>query len=94
MVYAQPRICPGEWDAQTSLGFWERGGSPNPGKTTGPSDSQQKNRTCRKLDFDVTADHMVKLNESEKRAKYQDIARVLETWGDFCHSNSSEKLLN
>ena len=22
MVYAQPRICPGKWDAQTRLGFW------------------------------------------------------------------------
>ena len=29
MVYAQPRICPGEWDAQTPLGFWDTNGSPN-----------------------------------------------------------------
>ena len=29
MIYAQPRICPGKWDAQTSLGFWNTNGSPN-----------------------------------------------------------------
>ena len=23
MVYAQPRICPREWAAQTPLGFWD-----------------------------------------------------------------------
>ena len=33
--YAQPRISPGEWDAQTSLGFWDTNRSPN-------LDSQQK----------------------------------------------------
>ena len=42
MVYAQPRICPGEWDAQTSQGFWDINGSPNLGPTTRPSDCQQK----------------------------------------------------
>ena len=25
MIYAQPRICPGEWDTQASLGFWNNG---------------------------------------------------------------------
>ena len=42
MVYAQPRICPGEWDAQTPLGFSDTKGSPNLGQMTRPCDSQQK----------------------------------------------------
>ena len=24
MVYVQPRICPGEWNTQTHLGYWEK----------------------------------------------------------------------
>ena len=27
MVYAQPSTCPGEWDAQTFLEFWDINGS-------------------------------------------------------------------
>ena len=23
MVYTQPNICPGKWDSQTPLGFWD-----------------------------------------------------------------------
>ena len=34
MLYAQPRNYPGEWDAQTPLGFWYTDGSPNLGQTT------------------------------------------------------------
>ena len=30
MVYAQTRICPRNWDAQNSLGFWDTDRSPNP----------------------------------------------------------------
>ena len=29
-VYAQPRICPGEWGTKTPLGFWDSNGSLNP----------------------------------------------------------------
>ena len=29
MVYAQPRICPREREAQTSQWFWDTNGSPN-----------------------------------------------------------------
>ena len=36
MVYAQPRICPGEWDTQSPLGFWDTNGSPNLDQTTRP----------------------------------------------------------
>ena len=44
MVYAQPRIRPGEWDAQHSVGFGETNGSPNFSQMTKPSDSQQKKK--------------------------------------------------
>ena len=33
-VYAQPGICPEEWDAQNFLAFWDTNRSPNPGQTT------------------------------------------------------------
>ena len=29
MVYAQTKICPREWDAQNSLGFWNTNRSPH-----------------------------------------------------------------
>ena len=36
MVYVQPWICPGEWDAQTPQGFWNTNGLPNLRQTTMP----------------------------------------------------------
>ena len=39
---------------------------------------KKKKRTCRKVDFAVSADHKVKLKESEKRDKYLDLARELK----------------
>ena len=42
MVYAQPRICLGEWNTQTALGFWDTNGSPNLGQTARPYNNQQK----------------------------------------------------
>ena len=66
MAYAQARIWPREWDAQTPLGFWETNRSPNLGHTTRPSNSQQQQK--RELaDFVVRADHRVKLKVSEKK---------------------------
>ena len=41
MLYSQPRICPGGWDTQTPLGFWDRNESPNLSQMTRPSDNQQ-----------------------------------------------------
>ena len=75
MEYAQPRICPGEWNAQTPLQFWDTNGLSNLSQTTRPSDSQQKKRTCKIVDFAVPADHRVKLKESKKKDKYQDLVR-------------------
>ena len=37
----------------------------------------KKKRTCRIVNFAVPADHRVKLEESEKRKKYVDLAREL-----------------
>ena len=52
--------------------------SPNLGLTTGPYNNQQKKkRTCRIVDFAVSADHRVKLKESEKKDKYLDLANVV-----------------
>ena len=79
MVYAQHRICPGEWDTQTPLGFWATDRLTNLGQTTRPNNNQQqKKRTCKIVDFTVPADHQVKLKESEKKDKYLDLARELK----------------
>ena len=40
--YYDNKICPREWDAQTSQGFWPADGSSDLGQTTRPTDSQQK----------------------------------------------------
>ena len=48
---------------------------------TRPSDSQQKKKkteACRILDFDIPADHRLKLKESEKWDKYIDLAGELK----------------
>ena len=42
VIYAQPKILTGEWDAKNSLGFWETCRSPNLNQSTRHRDSQQK----------------------------------------------------
>ena len=44
VVYTQPRILPGNWDAQTSSGFCDTIISPNLDQTARPTDSQQKRK--------------------------------------------------
>ena len=94
MVYAQPRILPRKWDAQTPLGFWDISRSPNLSLTTKPNNGpkkkkkkkekkrkkkkEKKKRTCRIVHFAVPADHRVKLRENEKRNKYQVLSRELK----------------
>ena len=68
MVYAQPRIHPEKWNAQTSLGFWDTNWSPN-------QVIINKKRTNWIVDFTVPADHRVKMKESKTRNKYLDLAR-------------------
>ena len=80
MVYAQLMICPGKWDAQSSLRFLDTNRSPNLGQKIRLSASQKekKMKTCRIEDFAVPADYRVKLKESETRDKYLDLARGLK----------------
>ena len=40
-----------------------------------------KKRTCRIVDFAISADHRVKLKETKKRDKYLDLARELKNYG-------------
>ena len=42
MVYAQPRIYPGEWYTQTPLGLWHTNGSSNLGPKTRPYSNRQE----------------------------------------------------
>ena len=70
MIYAKLSICPGEWDTQTPLWFWETNGSFNLGQTSGPYNNQQKLRICRILGIAVPADHRVKLK----------VKRRISTW--------------
>ena len=69
MIYIQPSIYPGKWDAQTPQGFWDTNGSLNLGQTTGPynNQQQQKKRTCKILAFAVPANHRVKLKKVKKK---------------------------
>ena len=62
MVYAQPKICPSEWDEQTRLGYRDTNGSPNLGQTTRSYNNQQQ-KICRIVDFAVLADYRVTLKE-------------------------------
>ena len=71
-MYAQPKIRPGEWDAQTSLGFRDTNRSSNL-----DSQQQQQQKRWRKK----RADHRVKIKESEKRYKYIVLTReFLKLW--------------
>ena len=74
MIDAQPRICPGEWDAQTSPGFWNTNWSPNLGKTTRPCNNQLQKKI---VDFAVSADHRIKLKENKRRIS---TCTLLENW--------------
>ena len=44
MVYAQPRICPKEWEAQTPLRFWDTNGWPHLGQMTWPWSTKKKKK--------------------------------------------------
>ena len=81
MVYAQPRICPGEWDAQTHLGFWDTNDHLISARRPDLKTINKKVRTWKIVESAVLAYHRVKLKECEKRDKYLDLARELkELW--------------
>ena len=52
------------WDAQSSLGFWNTNRSPNLSRTS--IQQKQKMRTWRIVNFAVPKDHRVKSNEARK----------------------------
>ena len=74
IVYEQLRIRPEKWDFEIK----KEKGFPNLAKTTKPSESQQKEITCRIVDFAVPTDNRIRLKGSEKRDKYADLARKLK----------------
>ena len=85
MVYVQPRICPGEWDTNSSgffviqtdyliLARWPNLVIINKKKKK----KKRKKRTCWIRDFVVLPNHSVKLKENENKEKYLDLARVLK----------------
>ena len=76
MVYAQPSTCPRK--CHTPMGLWHTHGSSNLCQKTRPNNNQQKNRTCKIVDFPVPADHRIKLKECDKKDKYLDLARELK----------------
>ena len=78
-IYAQPTLHPGEWEALSSLGFFDTNRSSHLGQITRLSDSQQKKRTCRIVKLVDPAGHRVKVKENEKRDKYLDFARELKS---------------
>ena len=73
----QPRICPGEWNAQTLPGFWVTNRSPNLSQITRPCNKQQKKENLSNYRL-VPADLRVNLKESEKKDKYMNLARELK----------------
>ena len=80
MVCAQTRIRLEKLNTHTSLLFWNTNRSPNLGPMIRHNDCQKKKkkRTCRIVNFDVPADHRVKLNESTTREKFLDLACELK----------------
>ena len=66
MVYAQPRICPGEWDAETPLGFWDTNDHLMSARWSDIIIIKKNERTCWIMDFAVPADHRVKLKNAKR----------------------------
>ena len=77
MVYAQPSICPREWNTQTPLGLWHTNGSPNLGQKIRAYYNQQKKENLQNCGF-CCPGWPQKKTESEKKDKYLDLARELK----------------
>ena len=78
MVSAQPRISTEKWEAQTPLGFWDTNDHLISARRPDFIIINKKERTCRIVNFVVSVDHRVKLEECEKRDEYLDVARELK----------------
>ena len=77
MVYAQPRICTGEWNAQIPWDFEIQTDFLISARRPDQIIMNERERTCRTVDFSLPADHWVKLKENEKKDKYLGLAREL-----------------
>ena len=76
MVYTQPRFRSRKWDVQNSL-FRDKNKSYNLGQTTRPSDNKQEKENL--PNSGLYRCGCVKMNESEKKDKYLDLAREPKT---------------
>ena len=57
------------------MGLWHTNRTPNHSQKTRPYNNQQKKkRICKSVDFAVSDDHKIKLEESEKKDKHLDLA--------------------
>ena len=78
MLYVQPSSNPGKWHTQTPMGLEIK--TDHLISDRRPDliyRNQQKKRTCKIVDFADPANHRIKLKESEKKNKYQDLATEL-----------------
>ena len=83
MVYAQSRICPGEWDAKTSWDFEIQTDDLISARRPDlviekKKEKKKKKRNYRIVDSTVLTDHRVKIKDDKKRNKYPDPARELK----------------
>ena len=78
MVYAQPRICPGEWDIQTSKGFWHANGSPNLDQMIKSYNNQQKKENLQNCELCCPSWSQSKIDRNLKKVKYVDLPEELE----------------
>ena len=83
MVNAQPRICPGEQDTQTPMGFWDTNRSPYLSQKTRPSNNQKKTKKKQKKNLSICGLcypdwPQSKIERKQKKDKYLDLARELK----------------
>ena len=78
MVYAQLSICLGKWDTKLLWDFKIQTDHLISARRPNLIVINKKSRTCRMVDFAVSADHRVKLKECEKRDKHPNLARELK----------------
>ena len=81
-VYAQPKICPGKWDAQTPLGFWPKKDHLIPARQP-YLEIINRNRELTELwTWLTTEPNREKTIEVEVRRACQGIKKILEHEGD------------
>ena len=101
MVYAQIINRSGEWEAESSLGFWDINRSPNPGQKTKPIDSKQKKKcgenlstrgNCRpggkskKMGREITA-KILPENKKKKKKKQEKKKKQVQNHGTASNCN-------